>query len=98
MFDDDNMNVSDGDDNGKSPAIENAIATSTTKRSKKQRHSGGSPLTGLPAIRNNMTSYALNFKTCCGQKIGSSMIVACLRKHTATPMARGIEGLLPEVF
>ena len=52
MFDDDNMNVSDGDDNGKSPAIENTIATSTTKRSKKQSHSGGSPLTGLPNIRS----------------------------------------------
>jgi len=45
---------SDGDDNNKSPAIENAIATSTVTRPKKQRHSGGIPLTRLPVMRNNI--------------------------------------------
>jgi hypothetical protein len=53
MFDNDDVITSDGDDNEKSPAIENAIATNTITRSKKQRHSGGSPLTRLPSMRNN---------------------------------------------
>jgi hypothetical protein len=45
---------SDGDDNGKSPANESVIATSTTaKRSKKQQHPGGSPLTRSPKIPND---------------------------------------------
>jgi hypothetical protein len=53
MIDNDDMITSDGDDNNKSPAIENAIAINTVIRSKKQRHSGGSPLTRLPVMRNN---------------------------------------------
>jgi hypothetical protein len=50
MLDNDDMIVSNGDDNDKSPANETVIATSTTKRFKKQRHSGGSPLTDLSKI------------------------------------------------